>query len=77
MVFLGQGDLAGARLVVSTEPAQVEPTVLVEYFGNYWDLFWLLDDAQQQLLLRLSPSAFDNDRGTWGLVLAQTWYRRG
>jgi hypothetical protein len=26
----------------------------------------VLDDAQQQLLLRLSPAPFDNDRGAWG-----------
>jgi tetratricopeptide (TPR) repeat protein len=38
---------------------------------------WVLDDSQQQLLLRLTPSAFDGDRGTWGGVLAQTYYLRG
>jgi len=77
MVSLGQGDLSGARSVVRATQGVVEPTTLAAYFGTYWDLFWVLDDAQQQLLLRLSPSAFDGDRGTWGLVLAQTWYLRG
>ena len=47
------------------------------YFGNYWDLYWVLDDAQQQLLLRLTPSAFDDDRATWGIVLAQTYCASG
>jgi tetratricopeptide (TPR) repeat protein len=36
-----------------------------------------LDDAQQQLLLRLPPSVYDGDRGAWGIVRAQTYYVRG
>jgi serine/threonine-protein kinase len=32
----------------------------------------VLDDAQQQQLLALPPSAFDNDRGAWGIVRTQT-----
>ena len=37
----------------------------------------MLDDDQQQLLLRLGPSAYDGDRGTWGIVRATTYYLRG
>ena len=37
----------------------------------------MLEDAQQQLLLRLPPDAFDNDRATWAIVLAQTYWVRG
>ena len=77
MVYLAQGDLAGAQGVVHAAPAEVEPTALVAEFGNYWDLFWVLDDAQQQLLLRLPPSVYDGDRGAWGIVRAQTYYVRG
>ena len=77
MVHLGQGDLAGARAVISAAPQEVSPAALVAFLANYWDLFWLLDDSQQQLLLRLPPSAFDDDRGTWGIVLAQTYWLRG
>jgi serine/threonine-protein kinase len=76
MVHLAQGDLDKARAVVRAAPAEVEPTALVAYMGTYWDLFWVLDDAQQQLLLRLPPSAFADDRGNWGIVLAQTYYLR-
>jgi adenylate cyclase len=43
---------------------------MVAYFATYYDLFWLLDDAQRALLFRLSPTYFDDDRGTWGLALA-------
>jgi hypothetical protein len=77
MVYLAQGDLAGARRVIAEAPPSVEPTALVAFLANYWDLFWVLDDDQQRLLLRLPPSAFDGDRGTWGLVRAQTHFVRG
>jgi eukaryotic-like serine/threonine-protein kinase len=71
MTFLGEGDLVGARAVLKAAPADVEPTALVAYFGTYWDLAWVLDGGQRDLLLRLTPSAFDGDQGTWGITLAQ------
>jgi TolB-like protein/Flp pilus assembly protein TadD/tRNA A-37 threonylcarbamoyl transferase component Bud32 len=77
MVPLAQGDLPGARAVIAAAPPEVEPTALAAFFGVYADLYWVLDDAQQQLLLRLPPSAFDDDRANWGLVLAQTYHLRG
>jgi eukaryotic-like serine/threonine-protein kinase len=77
MTYLARGDLAGARAVLHSAPAEVEPTALVANIGNYWDLCWVLDDAQQQLLLRLGPTVYDDDRGTWGIVRAQTYYLRG
>jgi TolB-like protein/Tfp pilus assembly protein PilF len=77
MVHLAQGDLARAQAVIQDAPKEIAPTALVAFLGNYWDLFWVLDDAQQRLLLRLPPSAFDDDRGTWAIVLAQTYWLRG
>jgi TolB-like protein len=77
MVALAQGDLAGAQAVVRTALTTVEPVALLAYFGNYQDLYWVLDDAQQQQLLALPPSAFDNDRGAWAIVRAQTYDLRG
>ncbi len=77
MTYLGQGDLEGARRVIADAPPSVEPTALVTFLANYWDLFWVLDDGQQRLLLRLPPGAFDGDRGTWGLARAQTHFVRG
>ena len=77
MIALAQGDLADARAFVRQVPAGVEPTAFVAYFGTYWDLYWVLDDPQQQLALRLTPNAFDNDRAVWGLVLAQIYALRG
>jgi serine/threonine-protein kinase len=77
MVSLGQGDLDGARAVLAIPPNGVEPAALVAYFAAYGDLYWVLDDAQQALLLGLTPAHFGDDRGAWGLVLAQTYGLRG
>ena len=77
MMFLGKGDLAGAQAVLKAAPRDVEPTALVVFLAQYWDLVWLLDEGQQELLLRLTPSAFDDDRGTWAICLAQAHALRG
>ncbi|MDQ2978391.1 MAG: tetratricopeptide repeat protein, partial [Acidobacteriota bacterium] len=71
MSFLARGDLAGARAVLRAAPKAVEPTALVAYVGSYYDLVWVLDEEQRGLLLRLTPSAFDDNKGSWGLCLAQ------
>jgi TolB-like protein/Flp pilus assembly protein TadD len=77
LVALAQGDLSGARAVVRTALPTVEPAALLAYLGNYWDLYWVLDDAQQQQLLTLPPGAWDNDRAVWAIVRAQTYQLRG
>jgi serine/threonine-protein kinase len=77
MVALAQGDLVRAREIVKKAPRQINPASLVAYFANNWDLYWMLDEPQQQLLLRLTPSAFEDDRGYWAIVLAQTYAFRG
>jgi serine/threonine-protein kinase len=77
MVFLAQGDLAAARSVVATVPQGADAAALVAAVANYYDLMWVLDESQQALLLRLPPSAFDDDRGAWGIVRAQTYALRG
>jgi serine/threonine-protein kinase len=74
---LMQGDLVGARAVLANVPATLAPPALVAYIGNYEDLFWVLDEPQQQLLLRLTPSAFYGDRGTWAGVMMETWWLQG
>jgi len=76
-LYLAQGDLAGAQRTLRAVPGQVEPTALVAFMATYDDLYWILDEEQQQLLLRLTPRQFDNNRAGWGLVLAQTYALRG
>jgi tetratricopeptide (TPR) repeat protein len=76
MVSLGQGDLPGARAVVRGTKG-IEPAALVAYVANYWDLYWVIDREQQDVLLRLTPGLFDDNRAAWGLALAETYALRG
>jgi tetratricopeptide (TPR) repeat protein len=77
MVFLAQGDLAQARAVLRDALKAAEPTAVVAYMALYLDLYWVLEDQQQRLVLRLTPGAFDDNRGAWGLTLAATHALRG
>jgi tetratricopeptide (TPR) repeat protein len=76
-VPLAQGSLARAQGVINAAPKEVDPSALVAFVANYTDLMWVLNEAQQRLLLRLTPSAFDDDRAIWGIVLAQTYALQG
>jgi len=77
MVFLAQGDLAGARKVLAQPPADVDLPSFVAYIGTFWDLYWVLDEQQQTLLRRESPGLFDNDVGNWGLAMAGAYHVLG
>jgi TolB-like protein/tetratricopeptide (TPR) repeat protein len=77
MVFLAQGDLPGARGVLQAAGTRADPITLVAYVATYWDLFWVLDDPQQQLLLRVTPEPFGGDVSNWAICLAQTYALRG
>jgi TolB-like protein/Flp pilus assembly protein TadD len=77
MVYLAQGDLAGARNVLAGVPKDLDPTSYAAYIATFWDLFWVLEPEQQALLLRLTPRPFDDDVGNWGLALAATYHVHG
>jgi TolB-like protein/tRNA A-37 threonylcarbamoyl transferase component Bud32/Tfp pilus assembly protein PilF len=77
MLTLAQGDLSGAQAFVRKTLSTVEPTSLIAFLAIYQDLYWVLDDAQQQQLLTFPLSAFDNDPGTLAIVRAQTYHLRG
>jgi eukaryotic-like serine/threonine-protein kinase len=74
---LAQGDLAHAQAIIRAAPKDVDPTALVASVASYLDLVWVLDEAQQRLLLRLRPSAFDDNRAQWAITLAQTYAVHG
>jgi serine/threonine-protein kinase len=77
MASLQLGDLAGAQTVLRGIPASTDEGAWVAYVGQYWDLGWVLDSAQEARLLALRPEAFDYDTATWAIVLAQQYrYRR-
>lgn len=74
-VLLAQGHLAAAREVLTVAEQEIDTSRAVAHFAT--GLSWLLNDAEQGLLLDLSPREFDGDRATWGLVLAETHWLRG
>jgi serine/threonine-protein kinase len=76
-VYLMQGDLASARAVIRDTPAEVPRTAVATYFAVYQDLYWVLEDDDQQLVMRLGPAMFDNDRSTWATVQMQLATLRG
>jgi tetratricopeptide (TPR) repeat protein len=76
-VALAQGDLADARAILNAAPKEVDRTALVAFVGDYTDLIWVLDEAQQQSLFQLTPSAWEGKRATWATVLAQAYALRG
>jgi len=77
MVYVAQGDVPGARAVMREVSPDVTGPELVAFFANYWDMYWVLDESQQQQALRLTPTDFDNDRSTWATVLMQLYWLRG
>ena len=77
MVYLARGDLPGAREVLRTAPSGVSPSTLAAFMAMYWDLFWVLDDAQRALLVRLTPRSFEDNRAAWALALSQTHALQG
>ena len=76
-VYLMQGDLTAARAVIREAPAEVPRTALATYFAIYQDLYWVLEEEDQQLVMRLGPAMFDNDRSTWATVQMQLATLRG
>jgi tetratricopeptide (TPR) repeat protein len=78
MGYLGQGDLKGAREVVRAAIDRGNPAPgVAAFFGGYQEVSWALEDAERQLLLRLTPAAFDNDRAWWGQTMAIAHWQQG
>jgi tetratricopeptide (TPR) repeat protein len=77
MVDLGRGDLASARAIIDSATRGFDRAGVLAMMASFWDLYWAPDDAQQRFLLTLSPVPFDNNRGNWGLALAETYQLRG
>jgi len=77
LVAIGRGDLDSARAVIRMAQNRIDPAVLYPFFASYQDLYWALEDAPQREVLAAPPSAFDGDRGSWGLVRAGLYQLRG
>ncbi len=77
IVHLAQGDLPRAQRVIADAPGSLSRPALLAYMGTYNDLYWVLNTADQDLMLRLPPSAFFDDPAAWGSVFMQTYWMRG
>ncbi len=77
LAHIGNGDLAGAQRLVQEAIGPTTSTEVVAYFAGYNELAWVLEPAERQLLLRLTPAAFDNDRAWWAQSLAIAAYQFG
>ena len=75
--YLMQGDLARARALIKTTPPGVTRSELLAYFALYQDLYWVLEEEDQQAVLRLTPQAFDGDAAIWAVTLMQLADLRG
>jgi Tfp pilus assembly protein PilF len=75
---VAQGKLAEARAGIrGVIDSGVPATDVVADFAGYEEAGWILDDPEQQLVLRLRPTAFDNYRDWWGQSLAIMHLQRG
>ena len=74
---LARGDIASAKSAAIDAQGWTPATELVSYFAGYQELAFVLSDEQRTLLFRLTPAAFDNDRGWWGQSLATAAYQQG
>ena len=77
MTSLAEGDLAGARSILAASAGAVSTDVLIAYFSNYYDLYWVLDERQQQRALELPVAGFYNDPVSRAIVRAQLFDLRG
>jgi eukaryotic-like serine/threonine-protein kinase len=77
MVNLAEGDLAGARAVIAASAGTVDSDALLAFLSNYQDLYWVLDEGQQQRVLTLPAATFDDDPTSRAIVRAQLFDLRG
>ncbi len=69
--LLGVGDLASARELVRKMSPQMPQTEFLVTFSMYWDLYWVLDDAQREALLKLTVEDFSGAKTGHSLTLGQ------
>jgi TolB-like protein/tetratricopeptide (TPR) repeat protein len=74
--LLDEGDLTKARAVIQEGEKHVDPAAIVKHFATVLDLVWVLDENDQDLLLRLPPTAWAN-RDDWAISLTRAAALRG
>jgi Flp pilus assembly protein TadD/TolB-like protein len=78
IAHLVNGDLGGARAALKAAVQRGVPAPRVAaHMAAYQEVGFALEDADQQMVLRLTPSAFDDDRSWWAQSLATLHWQRG
>jgi eukaryotic-like serine/threonine-protein kinase len=71
------GDLASAHAAIATIPEQAAPRAIGAGLWLYPANSWILTDSQRDLLVRLPPGPFNDDRGRWGDAISSEYSLRG
>jgi eukaryotic-like serine/threonine-protein kinase len=77
LIYASQGDLEAARASLAHLPAGTDEAALVTYVAAFGGWVWLLNDRQQEMLVRLRPAAFGNRRGLWAITLSFAYRLNG
>ena len=65
----GKLDEARAGIRAAIESGVPAPSIAAQMSGRQ-EVSWILDEKDRQVVFRLTPQAFDNDRAWWGQSLA-------
>jgi tetratricopeptide (TPR) repeat protein len=74
LVQLDQGELDSARRLISQAKGDVDSTALYSFFANANDLGWVLDSAQQMVVLRQPWEAFGDHPAFRFIIHAQIYH---
>jgi eukaryotic-like serine/threonine-protein kinase len=74
LAYTGLNDLKGARTTIRLGPRR-DGLPIVALSTQF--AFWWLEDEDQRRMVSLGPASFDDDRGVWGSVLAETYWLMG
>jgi serine/threonine-protein kinase len=78
IAHLASADLGGARAALKAGVQRGIPAPrMAAYMAAYQEVGFALEEAEQELVLRLTPSAFDDDRSWWAQSLATLHWQRG
>jgi TolB-like protein/tRNA A-37 threonylcarbamoyl transferase component Bud32 len=75
--YIANNDLDGAKRAIAELSKHVPVTELVAYFAGYHEMAWVLSAEQRQLLYRMTPASFDDDRAWWGQALSTAAFQQG
>ena len=72
--YLSQGDLAGARALITAALTRTDPKTLIVRFATFQEMMWVLPDDLRARVVDLQPADFDNDRAMWALKVGDTYH---